>query len=81
MRISIDAPHAKEHFETAREYLILDPERIVGNPEVIPRMAVKSALLRQSNSVKTFVRTQLRRSRGAASVLQIFQFGWVQMNY
>jgi hypothetical protein len=42
MRISIDAPHAKEHFETAREYLILDPERIVGNPEVIPRMAGKS---------------------------------------
>jgi hypothetical protein len=37
MKISIYAPYAKERFETARQRSILHPERIVGNPEVIPR--------------------------------------------
>jgi hypothetical protein len=37
MEISIYAPYAKERFETARPHSILHPERIVGNPEVIPR--------------------------------------------
>jgi hypothetical protein len=31
MKISIYAPYAKERFETARQYSILHPERIVGN--------------------------------------------------
>jgi len=35
MEISIYPPFAKERFETARQYSILHPERIVGKPEVI----------------------------------------------
>jgi hypothetical protein len=54
MTISIDAPDAKERFETAREDTILHPERIVGNPEVIPRnVGQERALPAQSNSFKT----------------------------
>jgi hypothetical protein len=37
MKISIHAPYAKEHFETARQHSILHPEGIVGNLEVISR--------------------------------------------
>jgi hypothetical protein len=37
MKISIYAPYIKERFETARQHSFLHPERIVGNPEVIPR--------------------------------------------
>jgi hypothetical protein len=56
MKISIYAPCAKERFATARQHSILHPERIVGNPEVIPRnVAEKRALPSQSNSVKTFL--------------------------
>jgi hypothetical protein len=32
MKISIYAPYAKEHFETARQHSILHLKRIVGNP-------------------------------------------------
>jgi len=53
MKISIYAPYAKERFETARQHSILHPERIVGNPEVIPRnVGGERALPPQSNSVK-----------------------------
>jgi len=56
MKISIYAPYAKERFETARQHSILHPERIVGNPEVIPRnVGEERALPPQSNSVKTFI--------------------------
>src|SRR3979411_471157 len=37
MKISIYAPDANERLETARQNSILHPERIVGNPDVIPR--------------------------------------------
>jgi hypothetical protein len=33
MKIPIYAPYAKERFETARQHLILHPERIVVNSE------------------------------------------------
>jgi len=33
VKISLYAPYPKERFETARQHLILHPERIVGNPE------------------------------------------------
>jgi hypothetical protein len=60
MKISIYAPYTKERFETAREHSILHPERIVGNPEVIPRnVGEEQALPPQSNSVKTFVMARL----------------------
>ena len=35
MKISIYAPYAKERFETAYQYSILHPERIVGNTDAI----------------------------------------------
>jgi hypothetical protein len=53
MKISIYAPDAKERLETARQNSILHPERIVGNPDVIPRkVGQERALPPQSNSVK-----------------------------
>jgi len=55
MKISIYAPYAKERFEAARQHSILHPERIVGNPEVIPRnVGGERALPPQSNSVKHY---------------------------
>jgi hypothetical protein len=54
IKISIYAPTIKERFETGRQHSILHPERIVGNPEVIPRdVGRERALPPQSNSVKT----------------------------
>jgi DNA-binding transcriptional LysR family regulator len=55
-KISIYAPYAKERFESARHHSIVHPERIVGNPEVIPRnVGEERALPPQSDSVRTFV--------------------------
>jgi hypothetical protein len=52
MKISIHAPYAKEHFETARQHSILHPEGIVGNLEVIQRnVGEQGALPPQSNSL------------------------------
>jgi hypothetical protein len=46
----------ESRFETVRQHSILHPERIVGNPEAIPRNVGEArALPPQSNSVKTFV--------------------------
>jgi hypothetical protein len=57
---------------------ILDPERIVGNPELIPRIAGEErALPPQSNSVKTFVRTRAAPAPGSGKRLKNFQFGWM----
>jgi len=79
MRISICAPHAKERFETELQNSILDPERSVGNPEVIPRIArEEGALPAQSNSVKTFVMTRAAPVTGSGKRLKIFQFGWLR---
>jgi hypothetical protein len=56
MKISIYALYAKERCATARQHSTLRPERIVGNPEVIPRdVEEERALPPQNNSVKTFV--------------------------
>jgi len=68
MKISIYAPYIKERFETARQHSILHPERIVRNPEVIPRNFGKErALPPQSNSVKTFVMARAAPVPGSAS--------------
>jgi hypothetical protein len=57
MKISIYAPYAKERFETARQHSILHPERIVGNPGVIPRnVGEERALPPQSNSLRQIPR-------------------------
>jgi len=48
---------------------ILHPERIVGNPEVIPRnVGEERALPPQSNSVKTFVVARAAPAQAAGSV-------------
>jgi hypothetical protein len=79
MKISIYAPYAKKRFETARQHSILHPERIVGNPEVIPRnVGEERALLPQSNSVKTFVMERAAPAPGSGKRLEICQFGWLR---
>jgi hypothetical protein len=79
MKISIYAPYAKERFETAREDSILHPERIVGNPEVIPRnVGEERALPPQSNSVKTFVMARAAPVLGSGKRLKICKFGWLR---
>jgi len=55
MKISIYAPYAKERFETAHS--ILHPERIVGNPEVIPRNVVRSLGVFRDSSLEIRERT------------------------
>jgi hypothetical protein len=69
IEISIYVPHAKERFETARQYSILHPERIVGNPEAIPKNVVKREHCRRKaiQSKHTLWR-ELRRPQAAASV-------------
>jgi hypothetical protein len=70
-KISIYAPYPnpKERFETAHQHSFLHPERIVGNPEMIPRnVGEERALPPQNNSVKTFPWHDVRRSQAAASV-------------
>jgi hypothetical protein len=72
MKISIHAPFARERFETARQYSILHPERIVGNPEVIPRNVGKSEhCLRKAILSKHSSWRELRRSQAAASVQKL----------
>ena len=82
LKISIYAPYAKdakERFETARQHSILHPERIVGNPEVIPRnVGEERALPPQSNSVKTFVIARAAPVPGSSKRLKICQFGWLR---
>jgi hypothetical protein len=79
MKIWIYAPDAKERFETARQHSILHPERIVGNPEVIPRnVGEELALLPHSNSVKTFVMARAAPVPGSGKRLEICQFGWLR---
>ena len=76
MKISIYAPYAKERFETARQDSILHPERIVDNPEVIPRnVGEERALPLQSNSVKTFILARAAPVPGSGKRLKICQFG------
>jgi len=69
----------KTVFETARQHSILHPERIVGNPEVIPwNVGEERALLPQSNSVKTFVMARASPVPGSGKRLEICQFGWLR---
>jgi len=78
MKISISAPYAKERFQTARQRSILHPERIVCNPEVIPRNAGEErALPPQSNSVKTFIVARAAPASASSKRLRICQFGWL----
>jgi hypothetical protein len=78
MKISIYAPYAKAR-ETARQHSILHPERIVGNPEVIPRnVGEERALPPQSNSVKTFVMARAAPVPGSGKRLKICKFGWLR---
>jgi hypothetical protein len=57
----------------------LHPERIVGNPEVIPRnVGEERALPPQSNSVKTFVIARAAPVPGSSKRLKICQFGWLR---
>jgi hypothetical protein len=46
MKFLIYAPYAKERFETAHQHSILHPERVVGNPELIPRNVGEEQALR-----------------------------------
>jgi hypothetical protein len=79
MKISIYAPYAKERFETAHQHSILHPERIVGNPQVIPRnVGEERALPPQSNSVKTSVMARDAPVPGNGKRLKICQFGWLR---
>jgi hypothetical protein len=56
---------------------ILHPERIVGNPEVIPtNVGEERALPPQDNSVKTFVMARAARVSGSGKRLKICQFEW-----
>src|SRR5882762_965389 len=58
---------------------ILHPERIVGNPEVIPRnVGEERALLPQSDSVKTFVMARASLVPGNGKRLENCQFGWLR---
>jgi hypothetical protein len=67
---------AKERFEAARQGSILHPERIVGNPEMIPRnVGEERALPPHSNSVKTFVMARAAPVSGSGTRLKIFHFG------
>jgi hypothetical protein len=70
MKISIHAAYAKERFETACQQSTLHSERIVGNPEVIPRdVEEERALPPQSNSVKNIRHgASCAGSQAAASV-------------
>ena len=69
----------KSVLKTAHQHLILHPERIVGNPEVIPRnVGEERALLPQSNSVKTFVMARASLVPGSGKRLEICQFGWLR---
>jgi len=63
MKISICAPHAKERFETELQNSILDPERSVGNPEVIPRFVGKS----EHSAAKQFCQN-IRRDASCAGL-------------
>jgi hypothetical protein len=69
----------KSVLKTARPHSILHPERIVGNPEVIPRnVREERALPPQSNSVKTFVMARAAPVPGSGKRLKICQFGWLR---
>jgi hypothetical protein len=72
MKISIYAPYAKERYEQRVKNCILHPERIVGNPEVIPRNAGEERALPQSNSVKTFVMARAAPVPGSGKRLEKF---------
>jgi hypothetical protein len=66
-------------FETACQQSILHPERIVGNPEVIPRnVGEERALPPQNNSVKTIVIARAEPSPGSGKRLKLSQLVWLR---
>ena len=58
---------------------ILHPERIVGNPEVIPRnVGEERALPPQNNSVKTIVIARAEPAPGSGKRLKLSQLVWLR---
>jgi len=78
MKISIYAPYARERFETARQYSILHPERIVGNPEVIPRNVGESEHCRRKAILSNIPMARAAPVPGSTQRLKICQFGWLR---
>jgi hypothetical protein len=79
VKILIYAPYANERFETARQHSILHLERIVGNPEVIPRnLGEERALPPQKRFCQNIRHGAIAPVPGSSKRLKICQFGWLR---